>query len=414
MAYQKHKWVNKEIIKADTLNHIEEGIYGEELRATQSEELIRQSVSSEATRAQDVESSLISRVTQTESAITVLNGDDQTPGSVDYKIAHSGQDFGGYKVVVDHTAVIEPSDKYIYLEPDPLATGSDKFSEWIWTDYYSPGTFEWLQTGETSLDLSDYIKNTDIATTSTPGIVIVDGTTIQIQNGVISAVVAGGVTSFNGRTGAITPESGDYTASDVGLGNVGNFKAVSTEANQGLTSTEQANARDNIGAGTSSFSGSYNDLSNKPSIPTKTSDLTNDSDFVTDASYVHTDENYTSTEKSKLSGIASGAEVNVQANWNESDNTSDAYIQNKPTIPSKTSDLTNDSGFIDYKAVSTVASQGLSDTEKANARANIGAGSSSFSGNYNDLTNKPTIPGGVKSGTSRSGATDTTLYFIRS
>ena len=56
-----------------------------------------------------------------------------------------------------------------------------------------------------------------------------------------------------------------YTASEVGLGNVGNFKAVSTVASQGLSSTEQANARANIGAGTSSFSGSYNDLSNKPS-----------------------------------------------------------------------------------------------------------------------------------------------------
>jgi hypothetical protein len=59
-----------------------------------------------------------------------------------------------------------------------------------------------------------------------------------------------------------------YTASEVGLGNVGNFKAVSTVANQGLSSTEKANARANIGAGTSSFSGSYNDLTNKPTIPT--------------------------------------------------------------------------------------------------------------------------------------------------
>ena len=57
-----------------------------------------------------------------------------------------------------------------------------------------------------------------------------------------------------------------YTKSDVGLGNVGNFKAVSTVASQGLTDAEKENARANIGAGTSSFSGSYNDLSNKPGI----------------------------------------------------------------------------------------------------------------------------------------------------
>lgn len=73
----------------------------------------------------------------------------------------------------------------------------------------------------------------------------------------------------------------NVTKSDVGLGNVGNFKAVSTVASQGLSSTEQSNARANIGAGTSSFSGSYNDLSNKPTIPNKTSQLTNDSGFIT-------------------------------------------------------------------------------------------------------------------------------------
>lgn len=46
-----------------------------------------------------------------------------------------------------------------------------------------------------------------------------------------------------------------------------------------------------------------------PSVPTNTSDLTNDSNFVADATYVHTDNNYTTTEKNKLSGL-----VAVEAN----------------------------------------------------------------------------------------------------
>lgn len=145
-------------------------------------------------------------------------------------------------------------------------------------------------------------------------------------------------------------------------------------------------------------------------IPTKTSDLINDSDFVSDASYVHTDNNFTTALKDKLDGVETGAEVNqnafstigvkvdstttnvaadsktdtvtliqgsnvtltpdatndtitiaatdttytgtglisvnssthvisttaeanVQADWNETSSSSDAYIKNKPTIP---------------------------------------------------------------------------------
>ena len=53
------------------------------------------------------------------------------------------------------------------------------------------------------------------------------------------------------------------TKSQIGLGNVGNFKAVSTVANQSLTATEKLNARTNIG------------------VPTKVSELTNDSGYKT-------------------------------------------------------------------------------------------------------------------------------------
>ena len=39
---------------------------------------------------------------------------------------------------------------------------------------------------------------------------------------------------------------------------------------------------------------------------------------------------FTDTLKTKLEGIAAGAEVNVQADWNEIDENSDAFIKNKP------------------------------------------------------------------------------------
>lgn len=54
--------------------------------------------------------------------------------------------------------------------------------------------------------------------------------------------------------------------------------------------------------------------------------------LVQDADYVHTDNNYTDADKSKLAGIEAGAEANVQSDWTESDTTSDAYIQHKPDL----------------------------------------------------------------------------------
>lgn len=70
--------------------------------------------------------------------------------------------------------------------------------------------------------------------------------------------------------------------------------------------------------------------------------------FVSDGSYVHTDNNYTTTEKNKLSGLSNYDDTEVknrlttiegkEAGWDAKADVSD--------IPTKTSELTNDSGFL--------------------------------------------------------------------
>jgi hypothetical protein len=50
---------------------------------------------------------------------------------------------------------------------------------------------------------------------------------------------------------------------------------------------------------------------------------------------------FTDADHSKLDGIAIGAEVNVQSNWNQTDNTADDFIQNKPTLVSALNDLSD-------------------------------------------------------------------------
>lgn len=99
------------------------------------------------------------------------------------------------------------------------------------------------------------------------------------------------VSSVNGKTGAVVLNASDVNAlpnTTTYVSTVdGSSGAVTTNAvkttTQSLSDAQKTQARTNIGAGTSSFSGDYGDLSNKPTIPTKTSDLTNDSGFLTDA-----------------------------------------------------------------------------------------------------------------------------------
>ena len=50
------------------------------------------------------------------------------------------------------------------------------------------------------------------------------------------------------------------------------------------------------------------------------------------AGYGLSKNDFTDALLAKLNGIAEGAEVNVQADWDETDSTSDAFILNKPTL----------------------------------------------------------------------------------
>ena len=97
------------------------------------------------------------------------------------------------------------------------------------------------------------------------------------------------VSSVNGKTGAVVlnasdvkalPNTTTYVSTVDGSSGAVTTNAVKTTT-QSLSDAQKTQARTNIGAGTSSFSGDYGDLSNKPTIPTKTSDLTNDSGFLT-------------------------------------------------------------------------------------------------------------------------------------
>lgn len=85
------------------------------------------------------------------------------------------------------------------------------------------------------------------------------------------------------------------------------------------------------------FSGAYSDLSGTPGAASTT-----------------TNGLMSSTDKSKLDGIASGAEANVQSDWNQANSSADDFIKNKPTIP--TVDQTYSSSSPNAQSGTAVAS----------------------------------------------------------
>lgn len=64
---------------------------------------------------------------------------------------------------------------------------------------------------------------------------------------------------------------------------------------------------------------------------------------------------YTNEEKTKLAGIETGAEANVQSDWNQADNSKDDYIKNKPTIPSAAAEISYDNTTSHLEATNTQA-----------------------------------------------------------
>lgn len=97
------------------------------------------------------------------------------------------------------------------------------------------------------------------------------------------------------------------------------------------------------GGSVSVFDGNYNNLYNAPTIPTKTSDLTNDSGFLT----TEVDGSVTNElQFISISGdtlyLSNGGYVVLPSSFDGDYN----HLTNKPSIPTKTSDIINDSGFL--------------------------------------------------------------------
>ena len=215
------------------------------------------------------------------------------------------------------------------------------------------------------------------------------------------------------KTSQLNNDSGYITANDVPVKSVdGATGDVVTNAvkttTQTLTDAQKQQARTNIGAGTSSFDGDYNSLVNKPTIPTKTSQLTNDSGFITDAaltgyakttdiptktSQLENDSYYITASEAPVTSVNSKIGA-VQLNASDV-----GALPNTTVIPTKTSQLDNDSGFITELPIASTTQlggvkvgAGLSVTE--NGVLSATGGGTADAVEWNNVLDKPTTIAG--------------------
>lgn len=189
-----------------------------------------------------------------------------------------------------------------------------------------------------------------------------------------------GVFSFNGRTGAVSPASGDYTASDVGLGNVVNTGDSATPVSGGTTKfttggayTELAKKADKVSSATEGNFAGLDANGNLTDSGSKASDF--------------------STVKSRQTPASGGTALSLvntgdMYTWNNKANTSTAYL----TSDTAETTLADDDKFPFYDTSATAKKNSTWSNIKAKLKSYFDGIYSTFSGSYNDLTNKPTIP----------------------
>lgn len=177
------------------------------------------------------------------------------------------------------------------------------------------------------------------------------------------------VSELTNDSGFITSSSLNGYATEYWVGQQGYLTSI--------TSTDVINAL-GYTPGTSNFSGNYNDLSNKPTIPTVsgTNDGTNWTSLTIDSN--------TYAIPSGGSTYTAGTGIDITGSTISVDTSVIAEISD---IPTDTSDLTNGAGFI----------TGINSSDVTTALGYTPVNPSSLatvatSGSYADLSNKPTIP----------------------
>ncbi len=316
--------------------------------------------------------------------------------------------------VVDELPTTGETNK-IYFVPKTGEVG-DTYNEYIWINN------AWELIGSTQVDLTGYATedwvNGKIAD------FVTDAQVTQIVNNALSnyytQTQVNNLLSVKANISDIPTKVSELENDSGFTSNAGTVTSVAVRMNGQTKGTVTSSGTIDLGTvitshqsldgyaktadlATVATTGDYNDLENKPTIPAaitvdstlsststnpvqnkvintalndKQGKLTAGANItISDSTISAKDTTYevattsvnglmSSSDKTKLNGIASGAEVNVQSDWSVTDTASDSYIKNKPTIP------TVNNGILTIQKNGTNV-QTFTANQSANVTANI-------------------------------------------
>ena len=246
--------------------------------------------------------------------------------------------------------------------------------------------------GNIPLTLLGDLQNVSSATPSGGDVLAWDGVALNWKPITNTFNASNFATAAQGTTADTATQPGDNIS---GLTNDTGFITGITSSN--VTTALGFTPQD----ASSAFDGAYGSLSNQPTIPSTTAELTNDANFITIADVPSGDYNDLSNLPTLVTAIGSLTDVNLAGVANGQtliyNSASSSFVvgtiagfsgdyndlSNQPVIPTAVSDLTNDSNFISSITSSNVTTAlGFTPQDAASA----------FDGAYASLSNQPTIP----------------------
>lgn len=265
--------------------------------------------------------------TEVDSKISTINQTKQdklTAGSgikIENNTISSTLDVQLYKIVESLPSQdIEPGK--IYLVLSEISTESNKYTEYV----YVNGEWEIMGSYTANVDLSGYLTKTDAASTYQPkGNYALKTDIPDVSDKADTSYVNSQIQTVNTE---MNKKANKADLSLVATSGSYNDLTNKLKAGSGVTITEDNTI--NTSVDLSGVTSSISELDSKIEAEISRATIAESNKVDKEVGKGLSTNDYTTDEKNKLAGIASGAEANVQSDWNQTSTSADDYIKNKP------------------------------------------------------------------------------------